>query len=414
MKRSVALASEKPSTKRIRVGPAIKHESRESDDRDDDQDKDNLRAPSLASVRDENKLVMLHLYGWLTPFDRLALRRVSKAFYQDENLCQKPQGVYGPDNVDIFQALQQVKDYFDFCGTPDSLRVEGNLPKIWDYSNLIDEDDEENYDLYQDISGRYDAANGGSYRLGGLDRTMHRRLSRVNYRRQQTRVKLNGMRQSVLAYQSNGGAPYNLLFALLLEHRLTRTPFWKAERPWCEQESNGYQIIRNGGALKYISHLRPAGKILFANENGGVESRSVGRGTCGAVGGADSGTVGGTHCGAVGGAIGRGTCGAHCGSVGRRACGAHCGSVGRRDGGTHGGGRCRIHGRRGSGTCCDPRHSGSGARSDINVVTCLTGYQGDRENHISTRKPSRGNIIALKVPTNASRTQLKTYGNLPE
>lgn len=232
----------------------------------------------LAVLPERSKHVKLCFYSFLTAMDRLSLRRVSVAFYKDNNLCHTLTGVYGPNNITILQAFQQVKEYLEFSTTPDCLdSLEGcNMAPFWEQSGLGDLMEKTDYKWPQKIAGLYNAANGGTYQVEGLEKPLRRVLRKINKIRQKLQALLPILKNEIVEHESEGSSPYNLLFELLEKYELPWDIFWNAERTRLQDDAeHEYEIVRNGGLPECISHLRPGLKILFDTERGVIECRII-------------------------------------------------------------------------------------------------------------------------------------------
>lgn len=235
---------------------------------------------SFGSLRETGgSRALLRLYSWLTPLDRLRLRQVSVEFYNDTSLCLSVQGVYGPDNVSLLEAVQQVEDYLEFSSTPESLQLdECYLPPCWAQWGLEDWIYYKGIHLYDRIHRLYNTEDGGSYQLEGLGGTLHKGLKNLNSHRRHVQRNVAALREKVLEDQSVAERKYNMLLALLLEFKLPVTIFLNARRTRLQDYGIcEYQIIRNnnGGEPEFISHLRPGLKLSFPHEEGTVESSVI-------------------------------------------------------------------------------------------------------------------------------------------
>jgi hypothetical protein len=87
----------------------------------------------FASVVRNNVALGALVYSFLPVQDRVRLGQVDKQFYADEHRGQIV-GIYGDDDcLDTEAALERVREYMEFEGTPDSLTVDLGTPHCWDW-----------------------------------------------------------------------------------------------------------------------------------------------------------------------------------------------------------------------------------------------------------------------------------------
>mmetsp|Transcript_13908 Transcript_13908/g.35499 ORF Transcript_13908/g.35499 Transcript_13908/m.35499 type:complete len:391 (+) Transcript_13908:320-1492(+) len=213
--------------------------------------------------------IMLKIYSYLPPVDRIRLGQVDKDFLHDERRGRVV-GVYGNHAMTIKEALQEVVMYVSVEGHPITIEYKNEV-KCWGWLEGLDEALQ--ISIVDSVPFRkkngFNVEAAANMEFEGFDTAeVVEGLTSVNVFRENNRTKIGHLEAEIneLAFKNLG--PYNDLFDLMKKHGISTLPFLAKEwhtNEWFEPVTPltpGRALLIPGADGKLLPILKKCGICL--------------------------------------------------------------------------------------------------------------------------------------------------------